>query len=207
MQTEEELRWCFWEEVMANIRKDNEKIPEVYDSKENYINTLDEIAIKNKVTSFGYTEMGYEIKASFNKNLGVGKNYELIVRGCGSGSHYIELYLLHENGSTFIINTFLYHIPYKAINDLLKTINNFDSLFHSRLIEFQKNKKLTQLTLSTIESLLVEKFKNTKYEWRVCESRSTDDSFLIEVSKNNNLVSMIVVDKSNFVQMIAEWKI
>ena len=66
---------------------------------------------------------------------------------------------------------------------------------------------MIQLTETTIKSLLYEKFKNTKYTWKISKIvNSSDISYKITVNEFDEEVSTLFVDQKDLVKKITEWE-
>lgn len=207
MQTEEEFIRYFWNDKLVKLQELNKKFPLSWEPHDKFLYHLDELAIKNSVSSFGFNND--ESGAVYNVTLGNGKKYELKVQlGSTFPNYYIELNLLHENRSEFLTNIFYARLPYTVIDKILKTMNNIDGEYEQKLILYRKEKKLEQLTVGTIKSLLAEKFKNTNYDWEIRDFvNESDVSFVITLFENEYEVSQLIVNKSNLIQRITEWKV
>ncbi len=156
-----------------------------------------------------------DIRAKMTVDYGTGKKFQIDInadirfdKNTKVRIVYVELSKLHQNNKEFLTNMFFQNLPYAELEMLLDSLKDFNEKFDSALMEFRKKQKMTQLLIATIKSLLSEKFKNTKYEWKITDFGDDNEvSFVIILSENKTEVSRLIVDKSNLVQKITEWEI
>lgn len=219
MQTEEDFKRYFWNNVFSELNIHNRNMPDVAETPVIFISRLDQIAVEKQVSSFGFDEhrggnMG-DVRAVMTVDYGPGKNFQVDINADIRFANntkvkivYVELSKLHQNNKEFLTNMFFQKLPYVELEMLLDSLRDCNEKFDYALMEFRKMQKMTQLTVATIKSLLSEKFKNTKYDWDITDFGSDSEvSFVISLKENKEEVSRLIVDKTNLVQRITEWEI
>lgn len=217
METEKKFVRDFWNNYFSELNSHNKIHEDITDSPENFVKRLEEIATRKNV-SFTHkmhkgsmadvkgemiltNSFGEKFKIYFNSEIRFEKNTKLKIV-------YIELSKLFYNDSEFLTNIFFQKLPYEEIEILLDYLYNYKENFEVEFLKFQKKQKISQLTETTIKSLLHEKFKNTQYNWKITKiGTASIDSYLITLLKYNEEISKLFVDQKDLVKKITQWEI
>lgn len=216
METEKKFVRDFWNNYFSELNSHNKIQEDITDSPENFVKRLEEISTRKKV-SFTHkmhkgsmadvkgemiltNSFGEKFKIYFNSEIRFEKNTKLKIV-------YIELSKLFYNDSEFLTNIFFQNLPYEEIEMLIDYLYNYKENFEVEFLKFQKMQKMIQLTETTIKSLLYEKFKNTKYTWKISKIvNSSDISYKITLNEFDEEVSILFVDQKDLVKKITEWE-
>lgn len=216
METEKKFVRDFWNNYFSELNSHNKIQEDITDSPENFVKRLEEIATRKNI-SFTHkmhkgsmadvkgemiltNSFGEKFKIYFNSEIRFEKNTKLKIV-------YIELSKLFYNDSEFLTNIFFQNLPYEEIEMLIDYLYNYKENFEVEFLKFQKMQKMIQLTETTIKSLLYEKFKNTKYTWKISKIvNSSDISYKITLNEFDEEVSILFVDQKDLVKKITEWE-
>ena len=217
MEVEKKFNRDFWNNFFLELNFKNKTKEEGKDSLENFINKLEEIANRKNV-SFSYKIFKgiiTDVKGSMLLTNSFGENFQIYftaeVRFDKNKIKivYVELNKLFSNNNVeFLTNIFFQNLPYEEIEMLLDYLYNYKENYEAEFIKFQKMQKMIQLTETTIKSLLYEKFKNTKYTWKISKIvNSSDISYKITLNEFDEEVSILFIDQKDLVKKITEWEI
>ncbi len=217
MEAEKKFNRDFWNNFFLELNLKNKTKEEGKDTPENFINKLEEIANRKNV-SFSYKIFKgriTDVKGSMLLTNSFGENFQIYftaeVRFDKNKIKivYVELNKLFSNNNVeFLTNIFFQNLPYEEIEMLLDYLYNYKENYEAEFIKFQKMQKMIQLTETTIKSLLYEKFKNTKYTWKISKIvNSSDISYKITVNEFDEEVSTLFVAQKDLVKKITEWEI